>query len=105
MKSFLKTLKSLAGGDDSIFVIIDDRYDVWMEETKNEKQGSKKISENLLLLPPYFYHESSSDQNPKIETYKKVIWQVSRQYDLDLSLVFHLDILKRIHDKFYSVYD
>lgn len=32
MKNFLKTLKSFAGGDDSIYVIIDDRLDVWMEE-------------------------------------------------------------------------
>jgi hypothetical protein len=32
MKSFLKNLKALAGGVDNIFVIIDDRFDVWMED-------------------------------------------------------------------------
>lgn len=60
LKNFLKSLGSLAGGDDSIFVIIDDRYDVWMEETKGEHgETHKRVSGNLLLLPPYYYHESS----------------------------------------------
>ncbi len=29
IKNFSKSLKDLAGGDDSIFAIIDDRADVW----------------------------------------------------------------------------
>lgn len=37
MKSILKSLNSLAGGDESIFIIIDDRSDVWTEEVKDEK--------------------------------------------------------------------
>jgi hypothetical protein len=28
-----KTLDDLAGGDDKIFVVIDDRDDVWLKET------------------------------------------------------------------------
>lgn len=45
LRNFLKTLKSLAGGDDSIFVIIDDRFDVWLEEIKDETGKSfKKVS-------------------------------------------------------------
>ncbi len=58
MKSFLKNLKALAGGDDSIFVIIDDRHDVWTEEIKDSRSGKlvKVISKNLLLVSPYFYH-------------------------------------------------
>ena len=34
IKHFMKSLSSLAGGDDSIFLIIDDRFDVWTEEVK-----------------------------------------------------------------------
>lgn len=30
IKSFMKSLNSLSGGDDSIFAIIDDRFDVWL---------------------------------------------------------------------------
>ena len=30
MKSFMKSLNSLSGGDDTIFAIIDDRFDVWI---------------------------------------------------------------------------
>ena len=35
MKNFVKSLNNLAGGDDSIFAIIDDRHDVWLIEKKN----------------------------------------------------------------------
>ena len=34
LKNFIKNLSALAGGDDSIFIVIDDRVDVWTEETK-----------------------------------------------------------------------
>ncbi len=39
MKNFVKSLNKLAGGDDTIFAIIDDRYDVWMTE-KKDKDGN-----------------------------------------------------------------
>lgn len=35
IKHFLKNLSALAGGDDSIFIIFDDRFDVWSEEVKD----------------------------------------------------------------------
>ena len=42
-------MSSLAGGDESIFVIIDDRYDVWMEDSKDSSgKNIKKVSENLV---------------------------------------------------------
>lgn len=90
LKNFLKNLSSLAGGDDSIFVIIDDRFDVWSEEVK-DKLGitKKKISENLLLLPAYYHHVSESENNTKMESYKQLILKVNRDYDLDVTLVFH----------------
>lgn len=49
MKNFLKNLKSLTGGDDSIFVIIDDRSDVWTQEVKTDSgQIKKKKCQNLI---------------------------------------------------------
>jgi len=37
MKNFTKSLKNLAGGDDSIFAIIDDRFDVWLQDIKDKR--------------------------------------------------------------------
>ena len=45
-----KTLDALAGVDDKIFVILDDRDDVWLKE-------GYLPSENLLKIPAYFYHD------------------------------------------------
>lgn len=62
MKSFLKNLKDLAGGVDNIFVIIDDRFDVWMEEYKDKNEVvRKRVSQNLLLISPYVYHDFSNE--------------------------------------------
>lgn len=59
IKHFLKSLSSLAGGDESIFIIFDDRFDVWTEELKDsEGRLSKQVSENLVIIPPYFYWDS-----------------------------------------------
>jgi|LauGreDrversion4_2_1035121.scaffolds.fasta_scaffold303109_2 hypothetical protein len=45
MKNFLKSLSSLAGDDDTIFAIIDDRSDVWTQEKKNsEGKTIKEVS-------------------------------------------------------------
>jgi len=45
-----KNLDALAGGDDKIYVILDDREDVWLEETGHP-------SPNLLKILPYYFHE------------------------------------------------
>ena len=57
IKNFSKSLKDLAGGDDSIFAIIDDRSDVWIQDVKNDEgQVINRVqSFNLILIPPYFY--------------------------------------------------
>ncbi len=56
LKSFVKDLSALAGGDDSIFIVIDDRFDVWTEETKlPDGTIQRRVCENLLMIPPYFY--------------------------------------------------
>jgi len=47
-----KTLDDLAGGDDKIFVVIDDREDVWVKDTGMP-------SENLLKIPAYYYNKET----------------------------------------------
>ena len=59
IKNFMKNLKSLSGGDDSIFVIVDDRSDVWMEEVRENDRTIRRTNKNLLIIPAYFYHDSS----------------------------------------------
>lgn len=45
-----KSLKALAGDNDHIFLILDDRDDLW----RSEETG--QVPDNLLLIPPYFFH-------------------------------------------------
>lgn len=45
-----KTLEDYAGGDDRIFVVIDDREDVWLRP-----EGD--CLENLIKIPAYFYFQ------------------------------------------------
>ena len=54
-----KSLDALAGGDDTFFVILDDRNDVWPTEVKlfDCRQPQTLPSENLLQIPPYFYFD------------------------------------------------
>ena len=46
-----KSLKALAGDNDNIFLILDDRDDLWRSEETGEVPG------NLLLVPAFFFHE------------------------------------------------
>ena len=76
-----KTLDALAGGDDTIFVIIDDRDDVWEVESKTERQPDgtpmRMISDNLIMIPPYFYtkepHNSKFIDTEKLWFKKNII--------------------------------
>lgn len=103
MKSFTKSLKDLSGGDDSIFAIIDDRSDVWLQDLRNPITGEmeKQESLNLVKIPPYFYWERMSE----MRGYFKDLTQVSQNYDLDLCLLTYLSFLNRVHDNFYKAYD
>jgi hypothetical protein len=50
-------------------------------------------------IPPYFYWEKFAgfDLYPD-EPYKKLILEISREYELDLSLLTHLKLLDRVHE-------
>lgn len=57
-----KSLDALAGGDDTFFVILDDRDDVWPTEVKLFDCGVPQVvpSDNLIKIPGYFFFD---DQN------------------------------------------
>ena len=50
LKNCGKSLKTLAGDNDTIFAVLDDRDDFWQDE--------EGIPDNLLKVPAYFYHET-----------------------------------------------
>jgi hypothetical protein len=102
MRNFLKSLSNLAGDDDTIFAIIDDRSDVWQRESR---PGQFVPSPNLIKIPPYYFWENPSDPARDMEWFKKEILSVGKQYDLDLSLLLHLKFLERVHSTFYTQMD
>ena len=97
-----KTLDALAGGDDTIFVILDDRDDVWLTESKHHRSGDEKPrlqpSDNLLKIPAYYYHEE-----PNLRPYTQAQWfekevrKVGQICDFDITLIIFLSHLKQIH--------
>lgn len=102
MKNFLKSLSNLAGDDDTIFAIIDDRSDVWLRESH---PGKFEVCHNLVQIPAYYFWENPHEPVREMESFKKDILRVGREYDLDLSLLLHLRFLDRVHTTFYSVVD
>ena len=67
-----KSLKALAGENESIFVILDDREDVWFDEI------SGKTPENLLKVPPYFYHNHNLNFRKDID---RLFFDLCRNFD------------------------
>ena len=107
IKNFTKSLKDLAGGDDSIFAIIDDRSDVWMQEVKNNEGVVQQHlqSKNLILIPPYFYWNNPRENRDQKVSFIQDLSLIAKEYDLDLSLIMHLKFLDRVHDNFYAKTD
>lgn len=97
MHNVFKSLKALAGHNDSIFVILDDREDVWVNERH-------ELPLNLLRVPPYFYHEMPHITN-RFSFVQKIVIKICQQYDLDISLMCHLDFLYKIVEDFYSDFE
>lgn len=75
-----KTLDDLAGGDDKIFVVIDDRDDVWLKETG-------QMSENLLKINAYYYTKETHHLYKQASHFEKLLRECGVSYDLDLSLL------------------
>ena len=75
-----KKLSSL-GGDDTIYVVLDDRHDVW-----NDAKSGGPI-QNLIQVSPYFFFEDKD--NPmynRHEWYAVNIRDVMRKFDFDICL-------------------
>ncbi len=93
-----KTLDALAGGDDKIFVILDDRDDVWLKE-------GYLPSENLLKIPAYFYHDDKQQDLVQKAWFEKMIRDCWKTFDFDLTLLIYLKHLIRIHTQFFTDYE
>ncbi len=101
-------MKDLAGGDDSIFAIIDDRSDVWIQDVKNDEgQVINRVqSSNLILIPPFFYWNNGKEAiDLKKASFIQDLALIGKEYDLDLSLIMHLKFLNRVHANFYEKND
>ena len=100
-----KSLDALAGGDDTFFVILDDRDDVWPTEVKLYDCGVPQVvpSENLLKIAPYFYFDDQHwQQTYKNDWLSKALREVHLEREMDLTLAVYLLHLRRIHSKFFE---
>ena len=90
-----KSLDALSGGDDKIFVILDDRDDVWLQD-----DGSQ--SQNLFKIPAYFYFHDRNPMYTNAGWFEKSIRSCGQSFDLDLTLLIFGQHLKKIHNKFFA---
>lgn len=96
MYNVFKSLRSLAGDNDRIFVILDDREDVWLQ--------AGKLPENLLKVPGYFYHDQPGVTS-RLTSFSRLFFDISKYADFDLSLPCFLELLEKISSQFYRNFD
>jgi len=89
MKNVFKSLAALAGDNDKIFAILDDRDDVWRND-----QG--ELPQNLLKVPPYFFHEQQG-VTTRLSSFPKLFFDINKFSDLDLTLLTFKNYLLEIH--------
>lgn len=41
----------------------------------------------------------------RFEAFKKDLLNINKEYDLDLSLIYHLKFLDRVHSEFFRIYN
>lgn len=99
-----KSLDALAGGDDTFFVILDDRDDVWPTEVKLFDSGVPQIvpSDNLIKIPPYFFFDDQQWRQHSNYWLAKSIREVHLERELDITLIVFLRHLRKIHSKFFT---
>lgn len=103
-----KSLDALAGGDDTFFVILDDRDDVWPTEVKffDSKKPQVIPSENLLKIPAYFHYNDANlaytMQNEPNSWLAQALRDVHLARELDITLVIYLLNLRKVHQKFFE---
>lgn len=97
MKNVFKTLKALAGDNEKIFVILDDRDDVWKDE-------NKMVPINLLKIPDYsFFHHTPHGGGD--EHFRKMYFNIANKYDLDLTLLTFQTFLLDVHTRFFRGFE
>ena len=95
MNFIRKSLDALAGGDDKIYVIIDDREDVW-------SQDNGQVSANLLKIPPYLYYDNQREDLAKLTWFELQLRKCSQAFDLDITLLVYLKHLQKIHKLYFN---
>lgn len=84
----VKTLRQLSPSDQSFYMILDDKSDVWPESGRN-----------LLKVYPYVYFTGKEDE--MLRGYPEY-FKYFTQKDIDPFLLFYGIYLKTIHDKYYQ---
>ena len=87
----IKTLRQLSPTDESFYIILDDRRDVWSESIAN-----------LLQVYPYVYFPGNDQL--MLRAYPKFFKNFLEE-DIDPSLLHYGAYLKKIHDKYFEIYD
>lgn len=85
----IKTLRQLSPTDQSFFVILDDRGDVWPEAQRN-----------LLQVYPYVYFKHRDESMLKVYPH---YFKYFTKEDFDPFLLYYGLYLKTIHDKYYDI--
>lgn len=88
--NIFKSLKALAGDNDRIFVILDDREDLWQNST------DMSIPQNLLKIPAYYYHQVPG-LTQRFAGMNKANFELSQSANLDITLLCYRDFLLSIH--------
>ena len=107
MSNVYKSLKALAGDNDRIFVILDDRADPWQTQvtTRDEANGEFKTRietpKNLIQISPYFYHLSKEAE--RLQGIRRSLAQLSFCTDLDIGMLTIRDFLMKVHSQFFEV--
>lgn len=86
MKNIFKSLKALAGDNDRIFVILDDRDDIWLVKNNLDDENYGTIPDNLLKIPGYFFHDIPN-LTSKFKGFQKLYFDLAKLSDLDLTLL------------------
>jgi RNA polymerase II C-terminal domain phosphatase-like 3/4 len=88
----IKTLRQISPSDDSFYVILDDREDVWSESKRN-----------LWKVYPYIYFPSMNEEFA-LTRYPEYFKTFTRE-DIDPFLLFYGQFLQEVHHEYYKWVD
>ena len=98
----VKSLERIFPGGGSMALIVDDREDVWANAQDNSKQNGEP-PENLLLIRPYHWKPFLGFADVNNSAGEDISGESTTTEDEDdCALLWTLDILKRMHKRFYT---